>query len=205
MNLHLNGGHWVSDESEAMIGRVVAILRRWGKPRSRPLELQPMIAYEDDRISEASLVSEMVERYRPGSRAERVTPVRPLDVLADALRNRLAGFRRGRLTVSCSYHVAVTSLLAGIPTMLLAENRYYEQKAAGVRDLFGLDPGLVGVEGAEPDAESAVAVLADGPARTALVERIGAGAGRRVKRSDAGRAAGEGRPRRGYRQKPSRQ
>ena len=73
--------------------------------------------------------------------------------------------------------------------MLLAENRYYEQKAAGLRDLFGLDHGLVGVEGGETDAEAAVAVLADGPARTALVERIRAGAVRMVERCDAGRAA----------------
>ena len=172
-----------------MIARVISILRRLGEASSRPLELQPIIAYEDNRISEASLVSEVLARHGDDLERSGVTPARPLDVLADALRNRLAGFRRGRLTVSCSYHVAVTSLLAGIPTMLLAENRYYEQKAAGVRDLFGLDPGLVGVEGAEPDAESAVAVLADGPARTALIERIGAGAGRMVKRSDAGRAA----------------
>ena len=117
-----------------------------------------------------------------------MTPTPPLDVLADATGNGLARFRRARLTVSCSYHVAMTSLLAGIPTMLLAENRYYAQKAAGLRDLFGLDGGLVGVEGTAADSEAAAAVLSDGPARAGLVEQIRVGAARTVERSDAGRA-----------------
>jgi Polysaccharide pyruvyl transferase len=189
VNLHLNGGDWVSDEAEAMIGRVIAIVRRLGEASSRPLELQPVVAYEDDRVSEASLISEVLGRHRDDLGQVGVTPITPLEVLADASHNGLAGFRRARLTVSCSYHVALTSLLAGIPTMLLAGNRYYEQKSAGLRDLFGLDEGLVGVAGGETDAEAAVAVLADGPARTALVERIRAGAARTVERCNAGRGA----------------
>jgi hypothetical protein len=189
VNLHLNAGDWVSDEAEAMIGRVIAILRRLGEASSRPLELQPVIAYEDDRISESSLISEVLGRHRSDLEEVGVTPAAPLEVLADASHNRLAGFRRARLTISCSYHVALTSLLAGIPTMLLAGNRYYEQKSAGLRDLFGLDDGLVGVEGRGTDSEAAVAVLADGPGRRALVEGIRAGAVRMVERCDAGRAA----------------
>ena len=188
VNLHLNAGDWVSDEPEAMIGRMVAILRRVGETSSHPLQLQPVIAYEDDRISEARLISEMVERYGQDLEQAGLTPVRPLNVLADATENGLARFRRARLTVSCSYHVAMTSLLAGIPTMLLAENRYYAQKAAGLRNLFELDGGLVGVEGSAADLEAAAAVLRDGPARAELVDQIRAGAARMVERSDAGRA-----------------
>ena len=188
VNFHINAGEWVSDQPEAVIGRVVAILRRLGEASSRPLELQPVIAYEDDRISEARLISEVMERHRRDLERAGLIPAPPLDVLADATGNSLARFRRARLTVSCSYHVAVTSLLAGIPTMLLAANRYYEQKAAGLRHLFGLDGGLVGVEGTKPDSDAAAAVLRDGPARAALIDQIRAGAVRMVDRCDAGRA-----------------
>ncbi len=57
VNLHLNGGDWVSDEPEAMIGRVIAILRRLGDVAGAPLELQPVIAYEDRRISETEALA----------------------------------------------------------------------------------------------------------------------------------------------------
>lgn len=189
VNLHINAGDWVNDEPEAMLGRVVAILRRLGEASSRPLELQPVIAYEDNRISEARLISEVMERHGRDLELAGLTPTPPLDVLADATGNGLARFRRARLTVSCSYHVALTSLLAGIPTMLLAGNPYYDQKAAGLRDLFGLDGGLIGVEGTGPDSDAAVAVISDGPARAALVEQIRTGAARMVEHCDAGRAA----------------
>jgi hypothetical protein len=39
--------------------------------------------------------------------------------------------------VSCSYHVAFSGILSCCPTVLLAENDYYRQKAAGLTDAFG--------------------------------------------------------------------
>jgi hypothetical protein len=189
VNLHLNAGDWVSDDPEQMILGVVAILRRLGESAGERLELQPVIAYEDTRISEAAQMSRVLDRHGDDLERSGLTPIPSLDVLADATGNRLARFRRARLTVTCSYHVALSSLLAGIPTVLLAENGYYDQKAAGLRDLFALDRGLVGVEGTEPDSDAAVAAFRDGPARAALVEQIRAGADRMVERCDAGRAA----------------
>jgi hypothetical protein len=188
INIHLNSGHWVSDEPEEMIARVVAMLRRLGEAWGRPLELQPVVAYEDDRISEAGQVAELIERYRRDLEGAGLTPIPPLELLADAAGDDLRRFRRARFTLSCSYHVALTSLLAGIPTMLLSENRYYDQKSAGLRDLFGLDRSLVGVRGGPEHIEAASEAMNDGPGRAGLIERLRDAGRRVVEHQRAGRA-----------------
>ncbi len=172
VNLHLNDGVWVSDEPEVTQEKIVALLCELGKAAGEPLALQPVIAYEDPRVSERTLVSTLLEQQ--GDRLEEagLVPVEPVDILEDAIGNGLARFARARLTVSCSYHATLTSLLVGIPAVLLAENDYYEQKAAGLRDLFQLDARLVGVRGTETDASAASEALVDGPARTALLAHL---------------------------------
>ncbi|HEX6229011.1 MAG TPA: hypothetical protein VFZ41_06055, partial [Solirubrobacterales bacterium] len=153
------------------------------------LRLQPVAAYEDPRVSETLQVTALLERRGAELEASGLTPApAPLDILEDAADNSLGRFRRARLTISCSYHVALSSLLAGIPTILLAENPNYEQKAAGLRDLFGLEPGLVGVSVAEADAEAAAAVLVDGAPRSSLVAHLRARSRRVVDRQERGRA-----------------
>lgn len=189
VNLHLNDGVWVSEEPEATQRRIVTLLCELGKAAGEPLELQPVIAYEDPRVSERRLISTLLERYGDRLEDAGLVPVEPVDVLEDALGNGLARFARARLTVSCSYHVTLTSLLAGVPAVLLAENDYYEQKAAGLRDLFQLDAGLVGVRGTAADASVAVEALMDGPARNALLAHLQEHSRQVVERFDRGRAA----------------
>jgi hypothetical protein len=91
--------------------------------------------------------------------------------------------------VSCSYHVAFTSLLNGIPAVLLAQNDYYEQKASGLRHLFRLGATRVGVSGTDADLPAAAEALLDGPLRKALLEHLRTGSGRLSERFDRGRAA----------------
>ena len=80
------------------------------------------------------------------------------------------------LTVATSYHVALSSLLAGVPAILVSENDYYSQKAQGLAHDFALPPALFPHPGLEP-REAASAVLhaladADGPLRReSLTER----------------------------------
>jgi polysaccharide pyruvyl transferase WcaK-like protein len=188
VNLHLNDGIWVSDDPRAMAGRIAALVAQLGRATSASLELQPVIAYEDWRVSERRLAGDMLDEF--GEELERagLRPVGPVDILEDAIDNGLARFRRARFTVSCSYHVTLTSLMAGIPALLLAENDYYEQKAAGLRELFGLDRGLIGSAAAPADAEAAAQVLVDGPARTALVAHLRTQARAVVQRYERGRA-----------------
>lgn len=172
VNLHVNDGSWISDEPESLRQRIVALVRELGAATDEPLELQPVIAYEDPRVSENGIVAALLEQHRGEIEAAGLTLAEPLDVLEDAAHNELARFRRARLTVSCSYHVSLTSLLAGIPVVLLAENGYYAQKAVGLRNLFELEPGQVGVSGGAGDTPAAIEALVDGPARAALISHL---------------------------------
>ncbi|HWM09633.1 MAG TPA: glycosyltransferase [Solirubrobacteraceae bacterium] len=179
VNLHLNLGSWVSDDPERRGEKIVRMLCALGDAAGGSLELQPVVAYEDRRVSERHEIAELLERSRRELDAHGLRPLEPLDILDDVLENGLASFRRARLTVSCSYHVTLTSLLAGIPAVLLADNPYYDQKAAGLRALFDMPPGLLGVCGDRSDAAMAAEALVDGAVRSAAIAALD-GAGARV-------------------------
>jgi hypothetical protein len=189
VNLHVNDGTWISDEPESLPGKIARLVRDLGTASEDPLQLQPIIAYEDPRVSEQRIVTDLLEQQGGALEEAGLELTEPLDVLEDAIDNDLARFKRARLTVSCSYHVTLTSLLAGIPTVLLAQNGYYEQKAAGLRDLFQLSSERVGVPGAPEDALAAIEVLADGPPRATLVAHLQAQAKRVTARFDRGRTS----------------
>jgi len=189
VNLHLNDGGWIGDEPQSIRDGVVSLLRGLGEAADEPLKVQPVVAYEDPRVSERQIVSGLLEQLRSELEGAGLTVGEPLDVLEDALDNDLASFRRARLTVSCSYHVTLTSLLAGIPAVLLARNDYYSQKAAGLRDLFQLGPSRVGVAGGADSAPAAVDALVDGPPRVELVSHLRNESRRVAARFERGRAA----------------
>lgn len=189
VNLHLNDGVWVSEDFDATMRSLATFLCRLGRSAGVPLELQPVIAYEDPRVSERRVFAMLMERHGDELREAGLLPAEPLDVLEDATGHRLARFSRGRLTVSCSYHVTLTSLFSGIPAVFFAENDYYEQKAAGLRDLFDLDPGLLGVSGASADAAMAAEAALDGDTRAALVEHLRTRSRELVSRYERGREA----------------
>jgi Polysaccharide pyruvyl transferase len=191
VNLHVNDGEWVSDEPKGTRDKIVALMKELATASSEQLQLQlqPVIAYEDPRVSERSVVADLLEGE--GAQLEEVglRAMEPLDILDDAIGNDLSQFRRARLTVSCSYHVTLTSLLAGIPAVMLAQNDYYEQKAAGLRDLFQLGPGRVGISGTPEDAHDAVEALVDGPTRTELVSHLRTQSRQVAERFERGRVA----------------
>lgn len=190
VNLHLNDGIWVSDDPGAMAARVADLLCAAGRAAQVPLRLQPVVAYEDPRVSERRAIAALLDRFGGELEEAGYVIAEPLDLLDDALDGGLAGFSRARLTVACSYHVTLSSLLAGMPTVLLAANDYYEQKAVGLRDLFGLgEEGLVGARGDRADAEAAGKALADGAARSELLDRLQRAGGHVVERWERGRAA----------------
>ncbi len=187
VNLHLNDGSWISDEPESLPGKVIGLLRSLGFASEEPLELQPVIAYEDPRVSERQVIAKLLEQRVNELEEAGFIVTEPLDVLEDAIDNDLAAFGRARLTVSCSYHVTLTSLLAGIPTVLLAQNDYYAQKAAGLRDLFQVSAKRVGVAGTPEDAPAAIEAFVEGPPRTTLVTHLKAQSRRVAARFDHGR------------------
>ena len=154
VNLHVNAGGWVSEDPVSLADRIAGLLRRFAEVSPEPLELQPAIAYEDPRVSERRAVSAMLEEHGESLEAAGFSLVEPVDMLDDATGNELRRFRRARMTVACSYHVTLASRLAGVPALLLADNEYYRQKAAGLRELFGRQEGL-------PDFERGRQTVAD--------------------------------------------
>jgi hypothetical protein len=189
INLHVNAGQWVSDDPTSMAVRIVATLRDVALAADAPLELRPVIAYEDPRVSERRVVTELLAEHHDALLESGLTPGPAVDLLTDATGNGLERFRRARLTVACSYHVTLTSLLNGVPSLLPADNAYYAQKAAGLRDLFGLDRSLLGVTGSAGSIPAAIEAALDGPRREALLDRLRAGAADLAERQAGGRRA----------------
>jgi len=189
VNVHVNDGSWVGEEPAAVDAAVSDLLHSLGIAAGESLELQPLIAYEDPRVSGREGVARLLDRRSAGLEPAGLTVGEPLDMLDDALHHRLASFRRARLTVSCSYHVTLTSLLAGIPAVMLAHNEYYAQKAAGLRELFGLEADIIGVAGGADAAEAALEALRDGPARDDLIAHLNASSRDVTARFDRGRSA----------------
>lgn len=187
VNLHLNDGIWVSDDPNARATRIVALLDGVARASQMRLTLQPVIAYEDPRVSERGAHAALFDRFGDDLTEAGYGVADPLDILDDAIGSELAGFRRARLTVACSYHVTLTALLSGMPAMLLAENDYYEQKALGLRHLFDLDGGLVGVRATSRDVADAAALLIDGDSRDGLEAHLRAHAKPVLKRHENGR------------------
>lgn len=72
--------------------------------------------------------------------------------------------------MSCSYHIALTSLLLGLPTAIVVGNRYYRQKAAGLQSDFSLPDTLLLEPRSSPGAAARRAFdeLSDAEGRAAL-------------------------------------
>jgi len=127
-----------------------------------------VIAYEDLRISERP----EIERFAAAAAADDAvrSVAEPVVLRPAGLADALEPVRRAELTVSCSYHVALTSLMLGIPAVLVRDSEYYAQKGDGLRRDFALPPELLCDAGSEPAAAAAavVALMRD-PARSAAI------------------------------------
>jgi len=151
-NVHISDWQWTTGDGDALLDFCAAVLDGLARPGG--LRVQPVIAYDDRQTSEFPVV----ERFAAACRA------RGMDVTAFAepllLRPGTLDGELGHadLTLSCSYHVALTSLLLGVPAALVAENSYYAQKAGGLLEDFGLPPAFAPHPGQAP-AEAAEQLL----------------------------------------------
>jgi polysaccharide pyruvyl transferase WcaK-like protein len=179
LNLHFAEHGWMSEDPGAVLDFQLGLATELGRLAGRPVLAQPLIAYLDDRVDERGGVERLrracVER---GVEVEPPLLLRPAEL--GALGTRLAA---ADLTVSCSYHVALTSLMLGVPALLLGENAYYEQKAAGLRRDFDLPPALAAATGADPAAKAGeVAAVLEGERGAALRAGLAVAAERQRRR-----------------------
>lgn len=184
VNLHFAEHEWVTERSGAVVDFYSDFVAELGRSAGLPVLAQPLIAYLDERISERPAL----DRLAQACAARGVELAEPRVLRPAGLAAGLAEMRRATLTVSCSYHVALTSLLLEIPAALLRDNAYYEQKAMGLAEAFGLPEAFALSSATDPlaSAREIAAVVLDEQRNAALRLQLSAGAGRmRERRCDA--------------------
>jgi len=151
LNLHFAEHEWVTERPQAVLDFYTGFLAELGRLAERPLTVQPLIAYLDSRIDERLAM----ERFISACTAIGVEVAEPLVLRPAGLGAAAPLLSQARLTLSCSYHVALTSLMLEVPAVLIGDNDYYEQKAAGLRKDFGLPATFTVATSADPAASAA--------------------------------------------------
>ncbi len=134
VNLHFGEHDFVTGEPSALLDFFVGFLDRLGREAGGPVSARPLIAYLDRHVDERP----GIERLTAACEAIGVEVDEPLVLAPAVIGEASAEIARGALTLSCSYHVALASLMSGVPTAGIRENGYYDQKFGGLRDAFGL-------------------------------------------------------------------
>lgn len=148
VNFHLGGHEWVSGHPDELRDLGLDLVAELGRRAGRPVRIRPLIAYLDGRIDERAGVAALAEEAaRRGIEVEDPRVLRPAE-----LEEALPELQRATATISSSYHVALTSLLLGLPTAAFADNPYYAQKVAGLVSAFGLPPDFALSPGSDPVA-----------------------------------------------------
>ena len=148
VNLHYTEHDWVTEEPQPLLDFYAKLLTELEERVGRPVVAQPLVAYLDRRVDERP-AAERLGAALGGRGIEVLEPVvlRPARLGAAAAQTGKAAF-----TVACSYHVALTSLMLGLPTLAVAHNPFYAQKATGLLDAFGQPDEFAIRPGADPEA-----------------------------------------------------
>jgi hypothetical protein len=146
VNVHFGGHDWVTGSADSALQFDLALLAELARLGGRPLRVRPLLAYVDPRIDERPGAERLAaECTRHGIEVGEPCLLRPATVPEFA--DHLGG---ADLTLSSSYHVALTSLLLGVPAILLRDNGYYDQKARGLLADFGLPETFSPTSAADP-------------------------------------------------------
>jgi polysaccharide pyruvyl transferase WcaK-like protein len=183
LNLHIAEHAWVTERPDAIAGFHADFAAELGRRAGLPVLAQPLVAYMDRHTSEQAALERLAAAC-----AERGVELATARVLRPSgLADTVVELGRAALTLSCSYHVALTSLSVGVPAILLRDNAYYDQKAAGLAEAFGLPPAFALDTSADPRAAAAevAGVVLDERQSLELAHRLAAGASRlRERRAD---------------------
>jgi Polysaccharide pyruvyl transferase len=181
VNLHFAEHGWVSERPAAVLDFYAGLVAELGRLADRPVVAQPVIAYLDRRVDERAAV----DRLSAACSALGAEMTEPLLLRPAALAEAAPRLREGAVTLSCSYHVALTSLMLEVPAVLLGDTPYYAQKAAGLLEDFELPPVFTPAAGADPvaSARELAGPVLDGA--TEFRRHLAGGAGRLRRRRTA--------------------
>lgn len=174
VNVHFGEHAFVTAAPGALLDFFVAFLERLGREAGGTLVVRPLIAYLDRHIDERP----GVERLTAACEAIGVEVCEAIVLSPVHIGAASAEIAKAGLTLSCSYHVALTSLMAAVPTAGVRENGYYDQKFEGLREAFGL-PEEFAVDSGRKAGECATTlatVLLDEDRVAALREDLRSGA-----------------------------
>jgi hypothetical protein len=164
VNVHIAEHSWATDDPDAAPRRWLDVLGEFGQP---PI-VQPLIAYLDRVTSEQSAA----ERFAATCRDRGFEVTEPIVLRPEVLPDAARVIESATLTLSCSYHVALMSLLLGVPAELASTNRYYEQKAAGLEADFSDPGGVLAVRARRARAEATVTARLAAAAMATAAERV---------------------------------
>ena len=174
VNLHFADHDWVT-EDPGRLGAFVADLLAALARRGVATRFRPLLAYADSVTDERAALRRLADRCGAG-----IELLEPRLLRTAGLEELAHDLGRARLTISCSYHVSLVSLMLGAPTVLLADNPYYQQKAAGLRAGFDLPAELGAASREDPEAVAGRIASFAGPGAQAVRARIAA-AGERMR------------------------
>lgn len=137
VNVHLSLEDYVTSAPHQMLKAYEAMLRNVRRVTGNALTINLLVAYDDSRISERQYVDQL--KVSPALAGVKINVVSCIDELL----HQFPRIGDAQLTVSCSYHVALTSLLLGIPTAFVYANGYYWHKAEGLKRSFQIPDALL--------------------------------------------------------------
>jgi polysaccharide pyruvyl transferase WcaK-like protein len=136
VNVHFAEHEWVTDLPGSIRDFDLGFLTELAHLTEQRVRVRPLLAYLDPRIDErVGLEGFAAACAELGIEVAEPLVLRPTNVAEVA-----AELCDAALTLSSSYHVALTSLLLAIPTAILRDNDYYAQKARGLLSDFDLPP-----------------------------------------------------------------
>ncbi|HYG96116.1 MAG TPA: polysaccharide pyruvyl transferase family protein, partial [Solirubrobacterales bacterium] len=166
INVHIADHPWVTDRPDSVRDFVVGLLAALSRLAGRPLRVRPLLAYLDPRVDERP----GLERFAAACAERGIEVGEPLVARPATAPEAAAELGGAALTISCSYHVALTSLLLAVPTVILRDNPYYDQKAKGLLSDFALPEPFSPSSGDDPE-RCAAAIAGVLPERGAEAER----------------------------------
>jgi polysaccharide pyruvyl transferase WcaK-like protein len=186
VNVHYAPHDWTTARPGALLELLADLVAELGRIAELPVVVRPLIAYLDPRVDERPAADELAAAC-----AGREIATEPPIVLRPAsLAESARELRRARLSIACSYHAALASLMSQVPTVPVRDTPYYEQKVEGLLEDFELprDWALSSTDRAGHAAERIGREVLDPVAMAAHRERLREGKARMARR----RAAAEG-------------
>ena len=112
INVHFAEHDWVSERPEALLRFYADFLGSLGDATGSTVVIRPLIGYLDRRIDEQPAIARLAEACTArGIEVLEARVLRPAEIASAA-----PELGRAALTMSCSYHLALTSLmLRGYP------------------------------------------------------------------------------------------